>query len=353
MRAWYLKREAAIRIIWQEIFDFKERIIMKITMAHGSGGKSTDELIDKIFAKHFSNEILDKMEDSALVEGGKKMAFTTDSFVVDPVQFPGGNIGRLCICGTVNDLLMRGAIPKYLTCGFIIEEGADTDELEEIVKSMAETARESKVLIVAGDTKVVQGRGGMYINTSGIGFIPEDVDISAYNIKSGDVLIVSGTMGDHHSAILSSRMNIENDIISDVAPLNEMVHNLIENGIEIHTLRDVTRGGLATVLKELAKTSKVDIDIQADIPVRDSVEKLCGLLGLDPMYMGNEGKLVAFIPQNQEKKALDIIRHSKYGENARVIGKVTKGTGQVRQQTAIGGVRNIEALTGEGLPRIC
>ena len=193
----------------------------------------------------------------------------------------------------------------------------------------------------------------MYINTSGIGFIPEDVDISAYNIKSGDVLIVSGTMGDHHSAILSSRMNIENDIISDVAPLNEMVHNLIENGIEIHTLRDVTRGGLATVLKELAKTSKVDIDIQADIPVRDSVEKLCGLLGLDPMYMGNEGKLVAFIPQNQEKEALDIIRHSKYGENARVIGKVTKGTGQVRQQTAIGGVRNIEALTGEGLPRIC
>ena len=144
-------------------------------MAHGSGGKSTDELIDKIFAKHFSNEILDKMEDSALVEGGKKMAFTTDSFVVDPVQFPGGNIGRLCICGTVNDLLMRGAIPKYLTCGFIIEEGADTDELEEIVKSMAETARESKVLIVAGDTKVVQGRGGMYINTSGIGFIPENV----------------------------------------------------------------------------------------------------------------------------------------------------------------------------------
>ena len=185
---------------------------MKITLAHGSGGKSTTELINKIFAKHFSNPVLDRMEDSAVLEGAKQIAFTTDSFVVTPLIFKGGNIGHMAVCGTVNDLLMRGALPKYLTCGFIIEEGLDTELLEQIVKSMASTAKEAGVIIAAGDTKVINGNGGLYINTSGIGFVDENTDISCYNLKPNDSIIISGNLGDHHATILSARMNIENTI---------------------------------------------------------------------------------------------------------------------------------------------
>lgn len=327
----------------------------KILMVHGSGGSATGELIDTIFDKEFSNKTLDQMEDSAVVPGSGRIAMTTDSFVVTPAEFRGGDIGRLCVCGTVNDLLMRGAVPKYLTCGFILEEGLSVDLLKRVVHSMAETAREAGVEIVAGDTKVVNGNGELYINTAGVGFVPDDLEISADKAEVGDQILVSGTMGDHHAAILSERMEIETDIQSDNAPLVDMVSNLIGAGLHIHTLRDITRGGLGTVLKELSESSKKTFTIEDDlIPVTDKVRDFCGLLGLDPVYMGNEGKLVCILPKEESDKALEIIRHSRYGENACRIGEVTADSdGRLFARTRIGGERELDVLQGEGLPRIC
>ncbi len=330
---------------------------MIITMAHGSGGAATSELIDEIFVKAFDNKVLTEMEDSAVVEGSGRIAMTTDSFVVTPIEFPGGDIGRLCVCGTVNDLLMRGATPKYLTCGFIIQEGADTQVLQKIVKSMADTAKEAGVNIVAGDTKVVEGNGQIVINTAGVGFVPEGINISAKNITAGDVIIVSGNLGDHHAAILGSRLAIDNKIESDNAPLGEMVKGLLEADIPVHTLRDVTRGGLATVLKELSESSRVRIELEEDaLPVSNQVRDFCGLLGLDPLYMGNEGKMIAAVPAEYADKAVEIIRSSRYGEKATVIGQVLETEnpkGELYLKTAIGGLRALDVLQGEGLPRIC
>lgn len=336
---------------------------MNITMAHGSGGQATSELIDQVFSKAFSNEILNQMEDSAVVDGYHRIAMTTDSFVVAPLEFPGGDIGRLCICGTVNDLLMRGAIPKYITCGFILQEGADIEQLHRIVNSMAETAKEAGVMIVAGDTKVVEGNGGIFINTSGVGFVPDEIQISAANCKDGDVIIVSGNLGDHHATILQNRMEIENTIKSDNAPLKDMVMNLIDGGITLHVLRDVTRGGLATVLKEISDASNCTIEIDDDqIPVDPQVRDFCGLLGLDPLYMGNEGKMIAIVPESESRDALEIIQNSRYGEHAAIIGKVMKADnemeagneqGKLILNTSIGGKRVLDVLYGEGLPRIC
>lgn len=326
---------------------------MKITLAHGSGGKSTTELIDKIFAKHFANPILNMMEDSAVVDGNSKIAVTTDSFVVTPVIFKGGDIGRLSVCGTVNDLLMRGAKPKYITSAFIIEEGADSELLEQIVKSMAETAMEAGVTVICGDTKVIEGSGGIYINTTGVGFVKESTDIVSTNLREGDAVIISGNTGDHHATILSARMGIENNIKSDNAPLVEMVEKMLKAGIELHCMRDVTRGGLGTVLNELAKASHVNIEINEDsIPVDSEVKAFAKILGLDIMHMGNEGKLIAVMPQAAAQKAVEIIRSSKYGENAEIIGTVKKGEG-VTLITPIGGKRRVNVLYGEGLPRIC
>ncbi len=326
---------------------------MKITLAHGSGGKSTTELIDKIFAKHFSNPILNMMEDSAVVDGNSKIAVTTDSFVVTPVIFKGGDIGRLSVCGTVNDLLMRGAKPKYITSAFIIEEGADSELLEQIVKSMAETAMEAGVTVICGDTKVIEGSGGIYINTTGVGFVKESTDIVSTNLREGDAVIISGNTGDHHATILSARMGIENNIKSDNAPLVEMVEKMLKAGIELHCMRDVTRGGLGTVLNELAKASHVNIEINEDsIPVDSEVKAFAKILGLDIMHMGNEGKLIAVMPQADAQKAVEIIRSSEYGENAEIIGTVKKGEG-VTLITPIGGKRRVNVLYGEGLPRIC
>ena len=326
---------------------------MKITLAHGSGGKSTSDLIEGIFAKHFSNPVLNMMEDSAVVEGYPKIAVTTDSFVVTPLVFKGGDIGRLCVCGTVNDLLMRGAVPKYITCGFIIEEGADSEALELIAASVAETAKEAGVIVVAGDTKVIEGSGGVYINTTGVGFVKESTDICSTNLQVGDAVIVSGNLGDHHAAILSARMNIENGIKSDNAPLGEMVRKMLKEGIELHCMRDITRGGLATVLNELAKASNVSIELQqSSIPVDSEVKAFAEILGLDVLYMGNEGKLAAVVPSSQAQKAVEIIRGCRYGENACIIGEVKDGRG-VNLITALGGVRKINVLYGEGLPRIC
>lgn len=326
---------------------------MKITLAHGSGGKSTSDLIDKIFAKHFSNPILNMMEDSAVVDGSKKIAVTTDSFVVSPLFFKGGNIGRLSVCGTVNDLLMRGAKPEYITSAFILEEGADTDDIEKIVKSMADTAKEAGVTVIAGDTKVIEGKGGIYINTTGVGFVDDNTDIKSSNILPGDCLIINGTMGDHHAAILSSRMGIENDICSDNAPLTDIVSSLIDGGIDVHCMRDITRGGLATVLNELADSSDVNIEIYEDkIPAKDEVRAFSKILGLNLLNMGNEGKLALFVPENQAEKAVNIIKKCRYGENAGIIGKAVKGGG-VTLITPLGGRRRVSPLIGEGLPRIC
>lgn len=327
----------------------------RISMVHGSGGAATSELIGAIFAKEFASDTLDKMEDSAVVEGSGRIAVTTDSFVVTPVTFPGGDIGRLCVCGTVNDLLMRGAVPKYITCGFILQEGLEVSKLQEIVHSMAECAREAGVEIVAGDTKVVSGNGELFINTAGVGFVPENREVSAERVCVGDAVIVSGNLGDHHAAILGTRMGIVNDIQSDNAPLGEIVNALFEAGVDVHTMRDITRGGLATVLKELAATSQTTIELQEEkLPVTPQVKDFCGLLGLDPLYMGNEGKLVALVPAEAAEAAVTAIRGAKYGQDACVVGYVSdKDPGKLHLRTRIGGLRNLEVLQGEGLPRIC
>ena len=331
----------------------------KIIMEHGSGGRATGELIAQVFADAFSNDTLNQMEDAAVIPGSTRIAMTTDSFVVTPLIFPGGDIGRLCVCGTVNDLLMRGATPKYMTCGFILEEGVEIDTLKRIVTSMAETAGEAGIEIIAGDTKVVEGHGGMYINTTGVGFVPENLDIRAAGSKPGDVILVSGNMGDHHATILGARMGITNSIKSDNAPLIEMVQKLLQNQIQVHVLRDITRGGLGTVLKELAESCGQKLEIQETaIPVDPQVKDFCGLLGLDPLYMGNEGKLVAIVAEEDAERALELIRSSRYGENAAIIGKVCKAEddtekGRLVLRTRIGGRRTIEVLQGEGLPRIC
>lgn len=325
---------------------------MKITLAHGSGGESTKELIEKIFAASYNNPVLDMMEDSAIVDGWEKIAVTTDSFVVDPVFFKGGNIGRLAVCGTVNDLLMRGATPKYITSAFIIEEGADTKDLKLIAVSMAQAAKEAGVQVIAGDTKVINGNGGIYINTAGVGFV-EGEDYASHKCCEGDVIIISGSMGDHHAAILSHRMGIKNDIASDVAPLCDMVSALKQAGVKVHAMRDITRGGLGTVLNELAEASGKCFEVNEDaIPVNPQVKAFVKLLGLNIMHMGNEGKLVAVVDAKDAEKALATIKESKYGENAAIIGKVQNGSGVI-MNTALGGKKNVGILIGEGLPRIC
>jgi len=327
---------------------------MKITAIHGSGGRATSELIDKVFAAHFGNEILNSFEDSAVVPSSGRIAVTTDSFVVTPLFFKGGDIGKLAICGTVNDLLMSGAIPKYLTCGFIIEEGAEISALEKIALSMKNCALEAGVIIIAGDTKVIEGNGGIYINTTGIGFVPEERTVSPKNAQEGDVIILSGTLGDHHCAILSARLNIENTISSDCAPLNNMVTSLFENGIAVKAMRDVTRGGLATILNEIAHAAHLGIEIEENmLPVSPQVSALCGILGLDPLYMGNEGKFIAVVAQKDAQRAVEILKMHSYGAQAAIIGNIINGESIVSMKTKPGGKRQLSVLLGEGLPRIC
>ena len=336
---------------------------MKITMAHGSGGESTSKLISEVFAKHFKNEYLDKLEDSAVVPGNGRLAVTTDSFVVTPIVFPGGDIGRLSVCGTVNDLLMSGAHPMYLTCGCILEEGLDIDVLDKAIASMAATAKEAGVKIITGDTKVIENKGGepgLIINTSGVGFIDDNLDVPGpFKLQNEDSIIVSGNLGDHHAAILGTRMGIESNIVSDNAPLREMVEKLLGGGVRVHAMRDVTRGGLGTVLNEFSEASNCCIELFEDkLPVSAAVKDFCGILGLDPMYMGNEGKMVLSVHKDDADKALSLIRSSKYGQDAAVIGHVIKDNAKENAKgvvlcTRIGGKRTIGLMYGEGLPRIC
>lgn len=325
---------------------------MKIDMSYGSGGIQTSNLINDIFLKNFDNKILNKLEDSAVLNVKGKIAYTTDSFVVTPLFFKGGNIGKLAVCGTVNDLSAMGAVPKYLAAGFIIEEGAEIETIDEIARSMKLAAREANVKIVAGDTKVVEGRGGVYINTSGIGEIAIK-GVSIMNCRKDDVIILSGNLGDHHAAIMSKRMEIENNIVSDCAPLNSIVKNLYDDSINVHCMRDVTRGGLATVLNEISFGSSCGVEIEESLlPVSDDVKGFCSILGLDPLYMANEGKMLVVVPKRQAEKALKAIKRSRYGKNAQIIGKIVEGKG-VGMITKLKGVRIIDILYGEGLPRIC
>lgn len=327
---------------------------MNIELRHGSGGEETGKLIASLFAKYLGNPILDRMEDGAVLPPLSGVpVMTTDSFVVSPLFFPGGDIGRLSVCGTVNDLASMGARPLYLTAGFILETGLSTDVLEPIVRSMAETAKEAGVTIVAGDTKVIEGKGGLYINTAGLGDRAPDCEISSGNLHDGDAILVTGTLGDHHAVILTERMQMKTTLASDCAPLNHLVEALLAAKLPVHTIRDITRGGLATVANELAAASGVSITLSEEaLPVREEVKALSGILGLDPLTMGNEGKMLIALPAAEAETALRILRALPYGTEAEEIGRVSMGSG-VHLKTLYGGCRRILPLRGEGLPRIC
>ncbi|KPK90238.1 hydrogenase expression/formation protein HypE [bacterium SM23_31] len=331
-----------------------------IRLDHGSGGKLSYRLIKDLFLPHFANEPLKKLDDSAVLSlSHKKVAFTTDSYVVDPLFFPGGDIGKLAVCGTVNDIAMSGAVPVYISAGFIIEEGFPIYELERIIISMEKSAAEAVVDIVTGDTKVVpKGKADkLFINTAGIGIILDNVDISSANAQIGDTVILSGYIGDHGIAVMSKRegLSYKTEIVSDVAPLHAIIEGLMQSGIEIHSLRDPTRGGLASSLNEIAAKSNVGIMIEEEkIPVRKEVTSVCDLLGFDPLYVANEGKFIAVLPACHAPEALEIIKTHEYGKNAEIIGEVTEEhKKKVILNTEIGGKRIIDMLTGEQLPRIC
>ncbi|WP_029523020.1 hydrogenase expression/formation protein HypE [Persephonella sp. KM09-Lau-8] len=330
----------------------------QILLSHGGGGEETQKLIKELFFKHFSNPILESMEDAAVLDMNSKLAFTTDSFTVSPIFFKGGNIGKLAIAGTVNDLAMMGAKPKYLSCSFIIEEGLLFEELEEIVKSMAEEMNKTGVQIVTGDTKVVPKGSAdkIFINTTGIGEIVYE-GISAHNIKEGDVILVSGTMGDHGACIMAQRegIELEGDIASDCASLWPLVEDLINAGITIKTMRDPTRGGLSAVLNEWAEQSNIGIEVEEEkIPVKDEIQGLCELLGLEPYTLANEGKLILAVPENEAEKALEVMKNNELGKDAQIIGKaISNYKGKVILKSPYGSKRIMEPPAGELLPRIC
>ncbi|GLS05043.1 hydrogenase expression/formation protein HypE [Chitiniphilus shinanonensis] len=334
----------------------------RVDLSHGSGGRAMAQLIDELFARHFANEILAEQADGAcfaLPAGAGRMVMATDSHVVSPLFFPGGDIGALSVHGTINDVAMMGARPLYLSASFILEEGFPLAELLRIVKSMAQAAREAGVAIVTGDTKVVEaGKGdGVFITTTGIGVMPEGVTLGAGRIAVGDRILVSGMLGDHGVAIMSHRENLtfETTIQSDTAALHGLVATMLAAAPELHALRDPTRGGLATVLNEFAKASGHGMLIhEKAIPVRSEVAAACELLGLDPLYVANEGKLVAFCAAPDADALLAAMRAHPLGRDAAIVGEVIADPHAfVQMQTAFGGRRMVDWLTGEQLPRIC
>ena len=331
-----------------------------IVMGHGAGGKMMNDLIRHLFAAQFQNPVLGRLADAATLQvNGSRLAFTTDSFVVSPLFFPGGDIGELAVNGTINDLAAVGARPLYLSVGFILEEGLPMEVLGRISGSIARACARAGVQIAAGDTKVVnKGHGdGIYINTSGLGLIPDGVAISPDKAKPGDVVLVSGTMGDHGVAVMSVRegFKFQTEIKSDTAPLADMVQEMIKAAGEIHCLRDATRGGLAAVLNELAEASQVGIEFdETKVPVRAEVLAACELLGLDPLFIANEGKMVVIVPPESSDRVLAAMRESPSGREAAVIGHVAKEhPGMVLARTEIGGTRVVDLPAGELLPRIC
>lgn len=330
----------------------------KVTLAHGAGGKQTSELIEQVFKAHFSNPEF-TADDAAILNVDGKIAMSTDGFIVSPYEFNGGNIGKLSICGTVNDLACMGAKPLYMTCSFIIEEGFSMDKLEEIASYMEKTAKEAGVKIVAGDTKVA-GKGqvdNVFITTTGVGKVLEGVSTSGAFAKPGDVIIVTGDIGRHGCTILLERENlgIEADVKSDCAPLWGTVESMLNTTKDIHVIRDATRGGVGTVLYEIAAESKVGVKLDAEaIPVDGAVKGVCGMLGLDPLYLANEGTLVVIAPKEQASALLDTLHQGKYSKNAAIIGEVTDTMpGKVVVTTEIGAETLLPQPGGELLPRIC
>jgi hydrogenase expression/formation protein HypE len=332
----------------------------RITMSHGSGGKATQTLIEAIFLEAFRNPLLEELEDSArLCLGGSRLALTTDSYVVSPLFFPGGDIGDLAVNGTVNDLSVAGATPLYLSAGFILEEGFPVADLTRVVASMRDAAAAAGVSVVTGDTKVVQkGKAdGCYISTAGVGLIERDGTLGVATARPGDAIIVSGPVGDHGITIMLARgeLDIEADVISDTAPLNGLAAALLDAVPGTRAMRDATRGGVATILNEIAKAADVGVlAVEDDIPVRAEVRGACELLGIDPMYVACEGRLVAVVPGSDAGRALAALRAHPLGEQAAVIGQLTEQQpGMVRLRTAFGGTRIVDLLVGDPLPRIC
>jgi len=336
-----------------------------VTLAHGGGGRAMRDLIDDVFVAAFDNPAMGEMEDqarldvAALVAGGGRLAFTTDAFVVDPIVFPGGDIGKLAVWGTVNDLAVGGARPLWLSAAFIIEEGFEVERLRQIAASMRQAADAAGVAIVTGDTKVV-GRGcadKLFITTSGIGVIPPGLDLSARAIRPGDRVLVNGRLGEHGAAILAARgeVELETDIESDCQPLHALVAALLAAAPLTRALRDATRGGIAAVLNEMAMAAGVGIMLEEmALPLRRDVQGFCEILGLDPLYLANEGVLVAFVPAEQANAALRTMRDHPSGAAAEIIGVVTaERPGTVAMNTAFGGTRIVDMLIGEQLPRIC
>ncbi|MBK8783893.1 MAG: hydrogenase expression/formation protein HypE [Anaerolineales bacterium] len=333
----------------------------QIVMGHGAGGRMSHQLIQKAFMSAFDNPALRAGDDAARVESNlhSNLAISTDAHVVFPLFFPGGDIGKLAVCGTVNDVAMLGAKPLYLTAGFILEEGLPMETLKQVVASMKAAADEAGVQIVAGDTKVVQ-RGkadGLYITTAGVGVVREGVSISGANAKVGDAVILSGSIGDHGIAVLAARgeLGFQSSLQSDVAPLNHLIDAMMNASSNVHVLRDPTRGGLATTLNEIANQSNVGILLNEEtLPVHPEVAAACEMLGFDPLYVANEGKLVTMVAREDAEKVLAAMRATKYGEGAVIIGEVTaEPRGRVLLKTALGSTRIVDMLAGEMLPRIC
>jgi hydrogenase expression/formation protein HypE len=328
----------------------------RILLDHGEGGAASARLVAEVFLRHFGAP--DVLEDAAVVAGAGRLAISTDSFVVRPAFFPGGDIGKLAVCGTVNDLAVMGARPRYLTCGFILEEGLDLAELDRVVASMAATAVEAGVRIVAGDTKVV-GRGeldGVYVNTTGVGFVPEGLSLSAGACRPGDRVLISGPVGDHGTAVMLARegFGIQADLVSDCQPLADLAATLLQAAPGLRCMRDPTRGGLATTLIELCEASGVGIQLdEAALPVRRQVRSACDLLGLDPLYVACEGRLIAVAPPEQADAALAAMTGHARGLEGAIVGTVTAPPAKLVLETAMGGRRPLVALEGAQLPRIC
>jgi hydrogenase expression/formation protein HypE len=339
----------------------------KILMGHGSGGKMSHHLIESLFLPHFDNPALRMGDDAGVfqVHPNSRIAISTDSHVVSPLFFRGGDIGRLAVCGTVNDVAMMGAVPRYLTAGFILEEGLELEILQRVVASMQSAAAEAGVQIIAGDTKVVQKglADGLYINTTGVGTILPGIEIAGARARCGDVVILSGPIGDHGIAVLEARgeLGFESGVKSDIAPLNHLVAAMLDAAKSgdtypgIHVLRDPTRGGLATSLNEIARQSQVCIELkESSIPVNPAVSAACEMLGFDPLYIANEGKLIAIVSQGDADAVLAAMRSIRYGEEARIIGEVRASpSGRVLMRMSIGTTRIVDELSGEMLPRIC
>jgi hydrogenase expression/formation protein HypE len=337
----------------------EERMNDKVLLAHGSGGRLSHDLIEKHLMPYLGNPILNKMDDCANLKLNGRIAFTTDSYVIKPVFFPGGDIGRLAVCGTINDLATSGAAAKYMSLALIIEEGFPIADLERIMSSVSSTARDAGVIVVTGDTKVVDhgSADGIFINTSGVGVIPEGADISGNRAKEGDKVIITGTIGDHGVAVMAQREGLKFSvpIESDCAPLNGLVSDILQVSYNIHCLRDPTRGGLATTLNELAAQSAVGIQVYEDnMPVKDAVRGMCEILGLDPLYIANEGKMVIIAAPEDADKIVAALHKIRYGKDAAVIGEVTSQyKGRVVLKTGLGASRIVGMLTGDLLPRIC